>query len=96
MPDLTKVKKYLRVDGSEDDDILTLLMDAAVDDLKDSGIQEPVGTTDPRYDLAVMLFVALHFENRDPSMKIDKLNAAYMSLILKLKSFKEVIPDESS
>lgn len=84
--DLTLLKNYLRIDGSEDDAILTLLVGAAEKDLKDSGVPKPT-ETDERYDLAVMLYCALHYENRDPSLKIDKLNTAYMSLILKLKTY---------
>lgn len=80
------VKKYLRIDGSEDDDILTLLISAAEDDLADAGVAKPIkNEKNERYNLAIMLFVSLHYENRDPSMKIEKLNAAYQNLILKLK-----------
>lgn len=88
MPDTSILKKYLRIDGSEDDEILTLLMGAAKNDLADSGVPE---TDDPRYDLAIMLYSALHYENRDPSIQIDKLNVAYQSIILKLKDYPEVI-----
>ncbi|PLR93195.1 head-tail connector protein [Bacillus sp. T33-2] len=86
--DMTLLKSYLRIDGSEDDSILALLVEAAKKDLRDSGVMDPIAETpDERYDLAVMLFVALHYENRDPSIKIDKLNAAYQSIILKLKTY---------
>jgi uncharacterized phage protein (predicted DNA packaging) len=89
MPDdLILLKNYLRIDGSEDDVILTLLVGAAKKDLKDSGCPDPV-EEDERYDLAVMLYVSLHYENRDPSIKIEKLNTAYQSLILKLKNWSE-------
>jgi hypothetical protein len=33
----------------------------------------------------VMLYVALHYENRDPSAKMDKFNFALESIILQLK-----------
>jgi uncharacterized phage protein (predicted DNA packaging) len=85
MLDLDLVKNYLRIDGSEDDRFLTLLMNAAKEDLKDAGVPDPEEENE-RYNLAIMLFVSLHYENRDPSMKIDKLNAAYQNLILKLKN----------
>lgn len=85
--DLTTLKNYLRIDGSEDDQILTLLVGVAKKDLKDSGVAEPAaGSPDERYDLLVMLNVALHYENRDPSIKIEKLNYAYENLILKMKT----------
>ncbi|MDF1510820.1 fibronectin type 3 domain of chitinase [Bacillus phage vB_Bacillus_1020A] len=90
---LEQVKKYLRIDESEDDGFLALLINAAKLDLKDSGVPEPK-EKDERYDLAVMLYCSLHYENRDPSIKIDKLNFAYQSLILKLKRYGDA--DESS
>lgn len=85
MAELDVLKTYLRIDGSEDDAILALLVNAAKRDLSDAGVPILSGD-DERYDLAVMLFVSLHYENRDPSLKIEKLNAAYQNLILKLKT----------
>lgn len=84
MPSLELTKKYLRIDESEDDEILTLLIDSAIADLKDSGVPE---SDDPRYEVLVALHTALYSENRDPSLKIDKLNAAYENLLLKLKVY---------
>lgn len=85
--DMDLLKEYLRIDGSEDDGILTLLVGAAKKDLTGSGVPEPIaGFEDERYNLAVMLYVSLHYENRDPSIKIEKLNTAYQSIILKLKT----------
>lgn len=86
MPTLIEVKTYLRIDGGEDDDILALLMDAAKEYLSDAGVPEPI-TPSKRYDLAIMLFVSLHYENRDPSLKLDKLNFALESIILQLKEW---------
>ncbi|OAO77814.1 putative phage protein (possible DNA packaging) [Geobacillus stearothermophilus] len=34
-----------------------------------------------------MLYVALHYENRDPSAKMDKLNFAFESIVLQLKDY---------
>lgn len=87
MPSLNLVKKYLRIDGDEDNDILDLLIKSAKKDLEDSGVPE---SEDPRYEVLVALHTALYNENRDPSIKIDKLNVAYESLLLKLKIYKEV------
>jgi uncharacterized phage protein (predicted DNA packaging) len=83
--DINLLKTYLRIDGSEDDAILALLVGAAESDLKESGVPEE-RKSDEMYDLATMLYVSLHYENRDPSIQINKLNTAYQSLILKLKS----------
>ncbi|WP_416729204.1 head-tail connector protein [Fictibacillus sp. JL2B1089] len=90
MLDLTldELKNWLRIDGSEDDGLLTLLISAAKEDLKDSGVPE---SNKPHYKLAVMLYVSLHYENRDPSSKIEKLNKPYQDLILKLKDYSTPI-----
>jgi uncharacterized phage protein (predicted DNA packaging) len=86
MPDLTldEVKNYLRIDGSEDDGILTLLVDGAKEYLKNAGVPE---SDSALYKLAIMLYVALHYENRDPSVKIDRLNFAFESIVLQLKEY---------
>lgn len=84
MPSIHLVKKYLRIDGSEDDEVLALLISSAEMDLEDSGVPK---SDDPRYDVLVALHTALYSENRDPSIKIEKLNAAYQSLLLKLKVY---------
>lgn len=87
MPTLEELKAYLRIDGSEDDEILALLMDAAKEYLMNAGIPEPSAEATPKqYNLAVMLYVALHYENRDPSMNMDKFNFALQSIILQLKN----------
>jgi uncharacterized phage protein (predicted DNA packaging) len=80
------LKTYLRIDGGEEDKFLALLVSAAENDLKASGVPDDM-KSDEMYDLATMLYVSLHYENRDPSIQIDKLNTAYQSLILKLKSY---------
>lgn len=81
---LGDLKTYLRIDGSEDDVVLTLLIDAAKEYLSNAGVPESEGKL---YKVAVMLYVALHYENRDPSMKIEKFNFALESIILQLKSY---------
>ncbi len=85
MPTVTELKMYLRIDGSEDDGILALLMGAGEEYLADAGVPDTAKTT-KRYTLAIMLYVALHYENRDPGVSIGKLNFAFESLILQLKS----------
>lgn len=79
---LEELKGYLRIDGSEDDTVLTLLVEAAKEYLANAGVKED---TSSLYKLAIMLYVALHYENRDPSVKIEKFNFALESIILQLK-----------
>ncbi|KXG09946.1 hypothetical protein AT864_01506 [Anoxybacillus sp. P3H1B] len=81
---LEELKKFLRIDGSEDDDILTFLVNAAKEALKKAGVPE---TDSDLYKLAVMLHVALYYENRDPGVKMDKLNFAFESIVLQLKDY---------
>lgn len=97
---LEKVKTYLRIDGGEDDEILSLLIDAAKSYLDDAGVIEkdlPPEDADEdektkieryiaKYELAVMLLVAMNYENRNPGIKIDKLNFGLESIILQLKT----------
>lgn len=97
---LEKVKTYLRIDGGEDDEILSLLIDAAKSYLDDAGVIEkdlPHEDADEdektkieryiaKYELAVMLLVAMNYENRNPGIKIDKLNFGLESIILQLKT----------
>ncbi|PRX39517.1 putative phage protein (predicted DNA packaging) [Planifilum fimeticola] len=81
---LDELKKYLRIDGSEDDDILTLLVEGAKEYLANAGVPE---SNSNLYKLAVMLYCALHYENRDPAVRIDRFNFALESIILQLKDY---------
>lgn len=81
---LEELKNYLRIDGSEDDEVLALLVDAAEEYLADAGVPEEAKEK-AKYKLAVMLLVALNYENRNPAMKIDKLSFGLESIILQLK-----------
>lgn len=82
---LDEVKKYLRIDGDEDNDILTLLISGAEEYLRDAGVPNTLRDSS-RYKLAVMLYVALYYENRDPSEADSKFNFALESLILQLRA----------
>ena len=76
-------KEWLRIDGSGDDVILAHLISAANEYLANAGVEE---SDSPLYELAVMLHVAMYYENRDPAVKIDGFNAALTSIILQLKA----------
>jgi len=76
---LEQVKRYLRIDGGEDDDVLALLINDAKGYLADAGvleIAEPDSSEDPEraerirryldsYKLAIMQYVAAKYENRE-------------------------------
>ncbi|KWW17976.1 hypothetical protein AS888_20920 [Peribacillus simplex] len=84
MPELSEVKEYLRIDGNEDDVLISLLMEAAKEYLTNAGVTEQNSAL---YKVAVMLYVTLQYENRDPSQKIEKFNIAFQSIILQLKTY---------
>lgn len=85
MVTLDEVKKYLRIDGDEDDGILSLLISGAEEYLQDAGVPETAKES-ARYNLAVMLYVAMYYENRDPGEPVEKFNFALESLILQLRA----------
>lgn len=85
MPNLGEVKTYLRIDGSEDDDILTLLIQAAEEYLANAGVPETEKSS-AKYKLAVMLHTAMNYENRNPAVKMQDFNKAFESIIWQLKS----------
>lgn len=61
---LAAVKRYMRVDGDEDDLIITPLYEAAVLYLKNAGIDEPA--TEPElYNLAVWGLTLHYYDHRD-------------------------------
>lgn len=81
---LDELKTYLRIDGSEDDQLLTFLIDAAKEKLAESGVPE---SNKALYKLAVMFLVGINYENRDPAQKIEGFNYALQSIILQLKDY---------
>lgn len=80
---LEQVKTYLRIDGSEDDAILALLIASAEEYLANAGVPK---TNSALYQLAVMLHVAMNYENRDPAAKMDGFSFALNSIILQLRA----------
>ncbi|WP_426450662.1 head-tail connector protein [Paenibacillus sp. S-38] len=76
--DTEELKTYLRVDGSENDGFLALLVHSAKEYLKDAGVPE---SSSPRYKLAVMIQVALNYD-RDGNAAMEK---SLESLITQLR-----------
>jgi hypothetical protein len=85
MPTLEELKGYLRIDGSEDDSNLALLLLAAKEFLLNAGVPEQEGAL---YKLAIMRFVSVQHENKGPDVKDDR---SLISLIWQLKSFTPLV-----
>lgn len=79
MPTLEELKGYLRIDGSEDDTVLALLLQAAAEYLTNAGVTDDDSSL---YKLAVMRYVAIEFENRGVNAGEDR---SLTSMILQLK-----------
>lgn len=60
--DLGKVKRYLRVDGDDEDDIIDGFIIAAEEYLNGSGVKSTQGKL---YTVVVYMLVALFYEHRD-------------------------------
>lgn len=94
--ELATLKTYLRIDGSEDDAILALLVEAAEGHLADAGVPKIDPSTvdaDPdrvarymgRYELAKMQFCASNYEGRTATGKQERWSLGYQSMVLQLK-----------
>jgi len=81
-PTIDEVKEYLRIDHTDDDLTLNLLIEAAKESLVKSGVEFTEGAL---YKLAVILHVAMHYENRNPDTKLEGYNDVLNHIIPKLK-----------
>lgn len=79
---LKEIKGYLRIDNDYEDELLKMLRAAAEDYMTNAGI---VADDNPLYRLAIMLYVAAQYENRDGSQKSDGFSHSLQSIILQLK-----------
>ena len=61
---LAAVKRYMRVDGDEDDVVIGALYEAAVLYLRDAGIEEPAEGS-ALYDLATWGLTLHYYDHRD-------------------------------
>lgn len=84
MEDLKLLKTYLRIDGSEDDDVLALLVGAAEEYLANSGVTPPESGDSKLYDLAVCLRV--HRERARDEKEVERVERSLTSIILQLKT----------
>lgn len=86
LPSLEEVKEYLRIDGAEEDQLLSSLISIAQEDLSDSGIKNQ---ETERYGLAIKLLVANHYDERRAQVVgtiTSNLNYSLERIILQLKA----------
>ncbi|MDY7224658.1 head-tail connector protein [Halalkalibacterium halodurans] len=80
-----ELKTALRIDGSEDDKVLTLLLNAAKTYLENAGIPEASIHKDhlDLYKQAILIYIGLDYEYDD--RKIPKLERALQRILLQLR-----------
>lgn len=88
---LDMVKQQLRIDGSEEDALLQLLIDSAKEYLLRSGVRE---SDTALYKTAVITHVLLSYENRDKTLNVWSLESVLRTAILQLRDYGGD-PDES-
>lgn len=83
--DMTVVKKYLRIDFDDDDEIIQLIMDAAKDYIK--GAVGSFDITNPKVKLLYLRLVATMYENKlfTVDTSNDKVSWITSSIILQLQ-----------
>ncbi|HEQ3553585.1 head-tail connector protein [Bacillus subtilis] len=81
--ELKEMKEWLRVDGDEEDNLVSSLISAAVKHLEKSGVKD---TENELYKLAVKMLVDEWYQNRGASGEgKNKLSYSVQSMILQLK-----------
>lgn len=84
--DISELKEYLKVDGTEDDALIKGLQSAAENYLTNAGCIKDYNND--LYKLAVMLLVSHWYENRQIEQiggNINKLSFSLQSIIAQLK-----------
>lgn len=82
----TELKTALRIDGSEDDKVLALLLKSAKAYLKGAGVPEEKITEETLdlYKQAIILYLGFDYEYED--RKIAKLERAFQRILLQLRA----------
>ncbi|AXF40022.1 head-tail connector protein [Paenibacillus larvae] len=77
---LEEVKEYLRMDDDAGDQTLAILLESAKEYLANAGVTE---SNHALYKLAVMVWVAIHYEMDDRTL--HKLKQSLQTMILQLR-----------
>ena len=86
---LEALKLYCRIDGDADDELVSLLYDAAVNYMTDAGVSEPESDTPRRaqYDLCVNAMVLDAYDRRSSAVSgtVVNDNPAFRRMLNQLK-----------
>ncbi|WP_054637178.1 head-tail connector protein [Thalassobacillus sp. C254] len=87
--DLQHLKTYLRIDGSEDDQILTSFVNAAKGHLNSAGVKKPLNDDEhsqAQYDLAIMLYVKREYDPLTQA-ELERIEKSLEGIILQLRDY---------
>lgn len=86
LENFTELKTALRIDGSEDDKVLALLLKSAKAYLKGAGVPEEKITEETLdlYKQAIILYLGFDYEYEE--RKIAKLEKAFQRILLQLRA----------
>lgn len=74
---LEEAKEYLRIDGDEDDNLVSFFISAAEKHMDNAGVTDKESEL---YKLAVMIFVADAYENRTTANSGSKISGIILQL----------------
>lgn len=86
LPSVEEVARYLKIDDQDEFEEIQDFINAAVEDLSDSGINDQ---TSASYGMAIKLLVANYYEERRPQVVgtiTSKLHYSLERIILRLKA----------
>lgn len=82
--DLKTVKEYLRIDYSDDDDILWIMHDAVIDEMKELIPTFDEKNITSRQKLLILTYISELYDNRDQMTEKDQdVRYAVRSMMLK-------------
>ncbi|MED4579019.1 head-tail connector protein [Bacillus atrophaeus] len=74
---LEETKEYLRIDGDEDDNLVSFFISAAEKHMENAGVKD---TESDLYKMAAMIFVADSYENRSTANSGTKIAGIILQL----------------
>ena len=87
--DLEACKQYMRVDGDDDDALITTLMSAAKEYLRTAGIEEPDSEDSSLYTTAVHSLTLHYYDHRDAVGEEQSFPTGLRPIINQLKHTAE-------